>query len=230
MQVYRCRSIDAGLQMQVYRCRSIDAGLQMQVYRCRSTDAGLQVQVYRCMFTVNRKFLLCVCDVPEPEARFNMDEFSELLIVNKPVVYISVSELLNTHQVRRESRPGPRSESRPGPGSQHAVFVFSVAVGAAGGSVPGPFRTSPTAAEGPWTSSHPAGTHWYYNWYYFITALLGTTGTVFVHEDRSGHQETSLKPECEPGSDVVLFLRGVFISRSRIQQQDGGFSDPHQQV
>ncbi|XP_078100595.1 ras GTPase-activating-like protein IQGAP3 isoform X2 [Sander vitreus] len=44
-----------------------------------------------------RKFLVCVCDVPEPEDRFNMDEYSELLIVNKPVVYISVSELLNTH-------------------------------------------------------------------------------------------------------------------------------------
>ncbi|XP_034073773.1 ras GTPase-activating-like protein IQGAP3, partial [Gymnodraco acuticeps] len=45
-----------------------------------------------------RKFLHGVCDVPEPEDRFNMDEFSELLIVNKPVVYISVSELRNTHQ------------------------------------------------------------------------------------------------------------------------------------
>uniref|UniRef100_A0A8C9YEK5 IQ motif containing GTPase activating protein 3 n=1 Tax=Sander lucioperca TaxID=283035 RepID=A0A8C9YEK5_SANLU len=43
------------------------------------------------------EFLVCVCDVPEPEDRFNMDEYSELLIVNKPVVYISVSELLNTH-------------------------------------------------------------------------------------------------------------------------------------
>ncbi|XP_045901398.1 ras GTPase-activating-like protein IQGAP3 isoform X2 [Micropterus dolomieu] len=49
-----------------------------------------------------RKFLLCVCDVPEPEDRFNMDEYSELLIVNKPVVYISVSELLNTHQLLLE--------------------------------------------------------------------------------------------------------------------------------
>ncbi|KAM8869410.1 ras GTPase-activating-like protein IQGAP3 isoform 1-T1 [Spinachia spinachia] len=46
-----------------------------------------------------RNFLLCVCDVPEPEERFNMDEYSELLILNKPVVYISVSELINTHQL-----------------------------------------------------------------------------------------------------------------------------------
>ncbi|KAK5931495.1 hypothetical protein CesoFtcFv8_000210 [Champsocephalus esox] len=49
-----------------------------------------------------RKFLHGVCDVPEPEDRFNMDEFSELLIVNKPVVYISVSELRNTHQLLLE--------------------------------------------------------------------------------------------------------------------------------
>lgn len=43
---------------------------------------------------------MCVCDVPEPKDRFNVDEFSELLVVNKPVIYISVSELLNTHKVR----------------------------------------------------------------------------------------------------------------------------------
>ncbi|XP_062279215.1 ras GTPase-activating-like protein IQGAP3 [Scomber scombrus] len=49
-----------------------------------------------------RKFLLGVCDVPEPEDRFSMDEYSELLIVNKPVVYISVSELLNTHKLLLE--------------------------------------------------------------------------------------------------------------------------------
>ncbi|XP_022617726.1 ras GTPase-activating-like protein IQGAP3 [Seriola dumerili] len=49
-----------------------------------------------------RKFLLSVCDVPEPEDRFSMDEYSELLIVNKPVIYISVSELLNTHKLLLE--------------------------------------------------------------------------------------------------------------------------------
>uniref|UniRef100_A0A7N6A140 IQ motif containing GTPase activating protein 3 n=1 Tax=Anabas testudineus TaxID=64144 RepID=A0A7N6A140_ANATE len=49
-----------------------------------------------------RKFLLSVCDVPEPEDRFSMDEYSELLILNKPVIYISVSELLNTHKLLLE--------------------------------------------------------------------------------------------------------------------------------
>uniref|UniRef100_UPI0037E922AB ras GTPase-activating-like protein IQGAP3 n=1 Tax=Semicossyphus pulcher TaxID=241346 RepID=UPI0037E922AB len=51
-----------------------------------------------------RKFLVYVCDVPEPEDRFNMDEYSELLIVHKPVVYISVSDLLNTHQLLLEQQ------------------------------------------------------------------------------------------------------------------------------
>ncbi|XP_034534751.1 ras GTPase-activating-like protein IQGAP3 [Notolabrus celidotus] len=51
-----------------------------------------------------RKFLSCVCDVPEPEERFEMDEYSELLIVNKPVVYISISELLNTHKLLLEQQ------------------------------------------------------------------------------------------------------------------------------
>ncbi|XP_072316674.1 ras GTPase-activating-like protein IQGAP3 [Eucyclogobius newberryi] len=46
-----------------------------------------------------RKFLAAVCDVPEPEDRFSVDEYSELLNVNKPVIYISLSELINTHQL-----------------------------------------------------------------------------------------------------------------------------------
>uniref|UniRef100_A0A7N8YBW8 IQ motif containing GTPase activating protein 3 n=1 Tax=Mastacembelus armatus TaxID=205130 RepID=A0A7N8YBW8_9TELE len=49
-----------------------------------------------------RKFLLGVCDVPEPEDRFSMDQYSELLIVNRPVIYISLSELLNMHQLLLE--------------------------------------------------------------------------------------------------------------------------------
>uniref|UniRef100_A0A3P9BTU9 Ras-GAP domain-containing protein n=1 Tax=Maylandia zebra TaxID=106582 RepID=A0A3P9BTU9_9CICH len=49
-----------------------------------------------------RRFLQSVCDVPEPEDRFSMDQYSELLIVNRPVIYISVSELLNTHKLLLE--------------------------------------------------------------------------------------------------------------------------------
>ncbi|KAM9309518.1 ras GTPase-activating-like protein IQGAP3 [Pholidichthys leucotaenia] len=49
-----------------------------------------------------RRFLVSVCDVPEPEERFCMDEFSEQLIVHRPVVYISASELINTHKLLLE--------------------------------------------------------------------------------------------------------------------------------
>lgn len=40
-----------------------------------------------------------VCDVPDPEERFDIDEYSEMVILNKPVIYISISELINTHRV-----------------------------------------------------------------------------------------------------------------------------------
>uniref|UniRef100_A0A3B4BP23 Ras GTPase-activating-like protein IQGAP3 n=1 Tax=Pygocentrus nattereri TaxID=42514 RepID=A0A3B4BP23_PYGNA len=45
-----------------------------------------------------RKFLHAVCDVSEPEERFNIDEYSEMVILNKPVIYISIGELINTHK------------------------------------------------------------------------------------------------------------------------------------
>ncbi|XP_072572239.1 ras GTPase-activating-like protein IQGAP3 isoform X3 [Paramormyrops kingsleyae] len=48
------------------------------------------------------KFLRAACDVPEPEERFNMDEYSEMVILNKPLVYISISELINTHKLLLE--------------------------------------------------------------------------------------------------------------------------------
>ncbi|MBN3294999.1 IQGA3 protein, partial [Amia calva] len=51
-----------------------------------------------------RKFLVAACDVPEPEERFNMDEYSETVILNKPLVYISLGELINTHQLLLEHK------------------------------------------------------------------------------------------------------------------------------
>ncbi|XP_066538517.1 ras GTPase-activating-like protein IQGAP3 isoform X2 [Hoplias malabaricus] len=49
-----------------------------------------------------KKFLHAVCDVPEPEERFNIDEYSEMVILNKPVIYISIGELINTHKLLLE--------------------------------------------------------------------------------------------------------------------------------
>lgn len=47
-----------------------------------------------------RSFISAACCVPEPEERFNMDEYSEMVAVAKPVIYITVGELINTHKVR----------------------------------------------------------------------------------------------------------------------------------
>lgn len=60
---------------------------------------GMLNQYIANMHQKFRRFLVAVCDVPEPEDRFSVDEYSELLIVNKPVVYISLCELINTHQL-----------------------------------------------------------------------------------------------------------------------------------
>ena len=56
-------------------------------------------QLNEILHPSHRKFLHAVCDVPEPEERFNIDEYSEMVILNKPVIYISIGELINTHKV-----------------------------------------------------------------------------------------------------------------------------------
>ncbi|KAM8986460.1 ras GTPase-activating-like protein IQGAP3 isoform 2-T2 [Ara ararauna] len=49
-----------------------------------------------------RRFISAACSVPEPEERFNMDEYSEMVAVAKPVIYITVGELINTHRLLLE--------------------------------------------------------------------------------------------------------------------------------
>ncbi|KAG5271265.1 hypothetical protein AALO_G00177810 [Alosa alosa] len=51
-----------------------------------------------------RKYLKAACDVPEPGERFSIDEYSEMVILNKPLIYISISELLNTHKLLLEHK------------------------------------------------------------------------------------------------------------------------------
>ncbi|XP_067878649.1 ras GTPase-activating-like protein IQGAP1 isoform X2 [Heterodontus francisci] len=46
-----------------------------------------------------RTFFRAACDVPEPEEWFNVDEYSEMVSLNKPVIYITVGELINTHRL-----------------------------------------------------------------------------------------------------------------------------------
>ncbi|XP_008982852.3 ras GTPase-activating-like protein IQGAP3 isoform X1 [Callithrix jacchus] len=49
-----------------------------------------------------RKFIQRACQVPEPEERFAVDEYSDMVAVAKPVVYITVGELVNTHKLLLE--------------------------------------------------------------------------------------------------------------------------------
>ncbi|KAH9500962.1 Ras GTPase-activating-like protein iqgap1 [Bulinus truncatus] len=44
-----------------------------------------------------KKYCLAACDVEEPEVRFNVDQYSDVTMITKPVVYISVGEIVDTH-------------------------------------------------------------------------------------------------------------------------------------
>uniref|UniRef100_A0A4W5MGS5 IQ motif containing GTPase activating protein 2 n=1 Tax=Hucho hucho TaxID=62062 RepID=A0A4W5MGS5_9TELE len=46
-----------------------------------------------------RVFFQAACDVPEPEEKFNVDEYSDMVTLCKPVIYISIDEIINTHSV-----------------------------------------------------------------------------------------------------------------------------------
>ncbi|KAB0394310.1 hypothetical protein E2I00_000120, partial [Balaenoptera physalus] len=56
-----------------------------------------------------RRFICRACHVPEPEERFAMDEYSDMVAVAKPVVYITVGELVNTHRCASLSPSSPAS-------------------------------------------------------------------------------------------------------------------------
>uniref|UniRef100_A0A8C5PW43 IQ motif containing GTPase activating protein 1 n=1 Tax=Leptobrachium leishanense TaxID=445787 RepID=A0A8C5PW43_9ANUR len=44
-----------------------------------------------------RRFFQAACEVPEPQDKFNVDEYSDLVTLTKPVIYISIGEIVNTH-------------------------------------------------------------------------------------------------------------------------------------
>ncbi|NXT61438.1 IQGA2 protein, partial [Chaetops frenatus] len=46
-----------------------------------------------------RNFFQAACDVPEPEEKFNIDEYSDMVTLSKPVIYISIEEIINTHSI-----------------------------------------------------------------------------------------------------------------------------------
>lgn len=61
-----------------------------------------------CPHSGDRKFICRACQVPEPEERFTMDEYSDMVAVAKPMVYITVGELVSTHRVRDHKLEGTR--------------------------------------------------------------------------------------------------------------------------
>ena len=52
-----------------------------------------------CLWYLSRDFCRKVCDVPEPEVRFNINEYSDFVNPTKPIVFISVKEIIDTHAV-----------------------------------------------------------------------------------------------------------------------------------
>ncbi|XP_035292082.1 ras GTPase-activating-like protein IQGAP2 isoform X1 [Anguilla anguilla] len=46
-----------------------------------------------------RLLFQAACDVPEPEEKFNVDEYSDMVTLSKPVIYISIEEIINTHSL-----------------------------------------------------------------------------------------------------------------------------------
>ncbi|KAH0628012.1 hypothetical protein JD844_008660 [Phrynosoma platyrhinos] len=49
-----------------------------------------------------RNFFQAACVVSEPEEKFNIDEYSDMVTLSKPVIYISIEEIINTHSLLLE--------------------------------------------------------------------------------------------------------------------------------
>uniref|UniRef100_A0A8C4KV63 IQ motif containing GTPase activating protein 2 n=1 Tax=Equus asinus asinus TaxID=83772 RepID=A0A8C4KV63_EQUAS len=49
-----------------------------------------------------RKYFKEACNVLEPEEKFNMDKYTDVVTVSKPVIYISIEEIISTHSLLLE--------------------------------------------------------------------------------------------------------------------------------
>ncbi|XP_050842578.1 ras GTPase-activating-like protein IQGAP2 isoform X5 [Serinus canaria] len=58
-----------------------------------------------------RNFFQAACDVPEPEEKFNIDEYSDMVTLSKPVIYISIEEIINTHSLLLEHQDAIATET-----------------------------------------------------------------------------------------------------------------------
>ncbi|KAJ8340322.1 hypothetical protein SKAU_G00349550 [Synaphobranchus kaupii] len=75
-----------------------------------------------------RRFLLAACDVPPLEEKFNVDQYSDLVTLTKPIIYISIGEVINTHTLLLDHQdaiapehndPHPRAAGGPRRGAHH---------------------------------------------------------------------------------------------------------------
>uniref|UniRef100_A0A8B9PEI8 IQ motif containing GTPase activating protein 2 n=1 Tax=Apteryx owenii TaxID=8824 RepID=A0A8B9PEI8_APTOW len=57
-----------------------------------------------------RNFFQSACDVPEPEEKFNIDEYSDMVTLSKPIIYISIEEIINTHSLLLEHQDAIATE------------------------------------------------------------------------------------------------------------------------
>lgn len=50
-------------------------------------------------------------NVEKPENKFNIDEYSDVVMLTKPVIYISIKEICDTHKLLLEHRNAIATES-----------------------------------------------------------------------------------------------------------------------
>ncbi|XP_052795267.1 ras GTPase-activating-like protein IQGAP1 [Mya arenaria] len=46
-----------------------------------------------------KKYCLAACDVEEPEVKFNIDQYTDVTMITKPTIFISIQEIVDTHQL-----------------------------------------------------------------------------------------------------------------------------------
>ena len=47
---------------------------------------------------------MAASNVEEPESKFNIDEYSDVVMLTKPVIYISIKEICDTHKLLLQHR------------------------------------------------------------------------------------------------------------------------------
>ncbi|KAK2148244.1 hypothetical protein LSH36_507g01001 [Paralvinella palmiformis] len=46
-----------------------------------------------------KEYFLEICDVEEPEVHYNMDQYTDVTRITKPIIYISIAEIVDTHKL-----------------------------------------------------------------------------------------------------------------------------------